>query len=227
MIIGGFQKFSMIDYPGKISAIIFTQGCNFRCGYCYNSELVNPKFFTSPIPEDDVISFLKTRKGKVEAVVITGGEPTLQSDLISFIKKVKRLGFLAKLDTNGSDPEMLNKALKLVDYVAMDVKAPIKKYKKIAHVNIDPKKIIESINIIMNSNIGYEFRTTVVKSLLSNDDFLDIGMSIKGANLYVLQKFVPSKTLDPKFMREDPPTDDEMKKIREIVKGYVKQCIIR
>ena len=122
MNIGGIEKFSLIDYPGKISAIVFTQGCNFRCGYCHNPELVFPSLFRSSISEENVFSFLKKRIGKIQALVITGGEPTIQEDLIDFIKKVKQLGFLVKLDTNGSNPKVIKEIIKakLVDYIAME-----------------------------------------------------------------------------------------------------------
>ncbi|HEC86320.1 MAG TPA: anaerobic ribonucleoside-triphosphate reductase activating protein, partial [Thermoplasmatales archaeon] len=139
MIIGGFQRFSLIDYPGKICAIIFTQGCNFRCPYCHNPELVNPKLFQEPIDENDIFRFLEMRKGKLDAVEITGGEPTLQPDLIEFMRKIKAMGFLIKLDTNGTNPEVVEKIIKnkLVDYIAMDVKAPLEKYEKVVRAKVD------------------------------------------------------------------------------------------
>ncbi|HDI02890.1 MAG TPA: anaerobic ribonucleoside-triphosphate reductase activating protein [Candidatus Aenigmarchaeota archaeon] len=228
MIIGGFQKFSLIDYPEKISAIVFTQGCNFRCPYCHNPELVLPEKYSNPIPEEEILSFLDSRRGKLDAVVITGGEPLLQKDLFDFIKKVKDMGFLVKLDTNGSMPEVLKEAIKLgVDYIAMDVKAPLEKYREVVRAEVNEEKIKSSIEIIMHAGIEYEFRTTVVKSLLSKEDILKIGMLINGARLYVLQKFIPSKLVDPKFMKEETYSDEEFEEMKEELKRYVKECIIR
>ena len=159
MLIGGLQKTSLLDFPDKISAIVFTAGCNFRCGYCHNPELIN-----SIAPVTEVFEFLKNRVGKLEGVVITGGEPCLQKDLPEFIKQVKSLGFAVKLDTNGSYPEMLAKVLPDLDYVAMDIKAPLEKYSAVANWNGDVENIRKSIDMIMNSGVDYEFRTTVVAS---------------------------------------------------------------
>ncbi len=211
MIIGGLQKSSLLDYPDKISAIIFTSGCNFRCGYCHNPELVNSrKHIYKP---NDILEFLKTRIGKLDAVVITGGEPCLNNDLSDFIQEIKNLGFLVKLDTNGFNPDMLEKVMPFIDYIAMDIKAPLDKYEKITNVKIDTAKIKESISLIMSSHMDYEFRTTVVKSLLSYDDFIRIGDLINGARRYYLQKFIPSKTLDKSFMSEASYTDAEFQEI--------------
>ena len=229
MRIGGLQKFSLIDYPEKICAIIFTQGCNFRCPYCHNPELAEPKLFSQPIPEDEIFSFLEKRKGKLEAVEITGGEPTLQPDLIEFTKKIKDMGFLVKLDSNGTNPNIVEKAIKnkLVNYLAMDIKAPLEKYSDVVKVNVDTDKIRRSINLIMNSGIDYELRTTVVKSLLNKNDLRKIGELIHGARLYVLQKFVFSKLLDPKFLKETNYSDEEFEGFKQMMLNYVQDCIIR
>ena len=229
MRIGGFQKFSLIDYPGKICAIVFTQGCNFRCPYCHNPELVKPSLFGKTIPEEEIFSFLEKRKGKLDAVEITGGEPTLQKDLVDFIHRVKEMGYLVKLDTNGSNPEMLEIIINhgLVDYIAMDIKAPLEKYKEVTHSVISPDKIKRSIRIIMNSNIKYEFRTTVVKSQLSREDIISIGKLIEGAKLYVLQKFIPSKTLDPNFLNEKTYSDGELESLKRKLEKFVCRCLVR
>lgn len=229
MLIGGFQKFSLIDYPEKICAIVFTQGCNFRCGYCHNPELVKPEKFETPISEKDFFSFLKKRQEKLEAVTITGGEPTMQKDLIQFIKKIKSMGYLVKLDSNGSNPEVLENIfkLKIIDYIAMDTKAPLEKYFKIINTDIDIKNIEKSIKLIMNSKIDYEFRTTVVKDQLFLDDFEKMGKLIKGAKLYVLQKFIPTKTNDLKFLKKQTYSDEEFEDIKKIMQKYVQKCIIR
>jgi len=230
MKIGGFQKFSLIDYPGKISAIIFTQGCNFRCPYCHNPELADPKLFTDTLDEDSILSFLRKRVGKLDGVVITGGEPLLQHDLIEFIERIKEMGYLVKLDTNGSYPEILERLLakNLIDYIAMDIKAPLEKYPYVVQTDVCTEKIMESITIILNSNIDYEFRTTVVKDLLTEDDLICIAKLIRGAKKYVLQKFVMSKILDKSFASNVKCfSEDELKIIKEKVKKYVSECIIR
>ena len=229
MNVGGFQRFSLIDYPGKICAIVFTQGCNFRCPYCHNPELVDLEKFSKSISEKEIFSFLEKRKGKLDAVSITGGEPTLQKELIEFLKKIKNMGYLVKLDSNGTHPEIIEKIIKegLVDYLAMDVKAPLEKYNKVTGVDVDISKIKKSIDLIMNSSLDYEFRTTVLKSQLSKDDIREIGKLIKGAKLYVLQKFVPSKILDPKFLDEKTYTDEEFEQLRKEMEKYVDKCDVR
>jgi len=217
MKIGGLQKVSLIDYPGEISSIIFLQGCNFKCPYCHNPELVDSKLFGQCIDEKDVLEFLKTRIGKIDAVTITGGEPTIQNDLTPFIKRIKKMGFAVKLDSNGSRPEVIQKLLseKLLDFIAMDIKAPLAKYEKIARVPLKTDSIKESIKIILKSKIPYEFRTTVVKSLIAESDILKIAKLISGASRYTLQKFVPVKTLDKKYLKAKPFSDNELEKIRK------------
>lgn len=226
MQIGGVQKTSLLDYPDKISAIVFTCGCNFRCGYCHNPELIvvknEPAWTTAGFFE-----FLNTRKGKLDGVVITGGEPCIQNGLIDFIKQIKDMGFLVKLDTNGTYPQVLKEVLPFVDYIAMDIKAPLYKYKNITKVNIDTEKIKDSINIIMNSGVEYEFRTTVVKSQLDKKDFEAIGELIKGAEKYYLQKFVPSKTLDTRLMSEKTYSNQEFNQIISILNNNIKRIWLR
>ena len=224
MQIGGVQKISLLDFPDKISAIVFTQGCNFRCGYCHNPELIVSRNEPS---DDGFFEFLKTRKGKLDGVVITGGEPCLQKDLIEFIRRIKDMGFLVKLDTNGSFPDVLEQALPYIDYVAMDIKAPLDKYFDIVRVKINPDKIRGSISLIMNSGVDYEFRTTVLKSQLSYEDFEKIGEMIKGVKKYYLQKFVPSKTLDKNMMKETTYSNAEFEKIKDILSEYVYNVVIR
>jgi anaerobic ribonucleoside-triphosphate reductase activating protein len=156
--------------------ILFTQGCNFRCPYCHNPELIEFKPH-NPIEQEEVLSFLEKRRGKLDAVSITGGEPTLQPDLIDFLEKIKSMNYLIKLDSNGSHPEILEKIVEkgVVDYLAMDVKGPLKKYQEVVNSNVNADKIKESISLIMNSGLDYEFRTTVVKSQLSPEDIVEIG----------------------------------------------------
>lgn len=213
--IGGLQKSSLIDYPGKISAIIFTQGCNFACPYCHNPELGANEISTS-YQAASIIEFLHSRKGKLDAVVITGGEPTLHTGLPEFIKKIKNLGFLVKLDTNGTNPKMLEQLIseKLIDYVAMDIKAPIEKYSDIVCSKVKTDNILKCIEILKNSKVDYEFRTTVVKSQLSRSDFFKIAALIQDAPRYYLQRFFPTKTLDESFLNEQTYSDEEFEEIK-------------
>ena len=235
MRIGNVQRFSLIDYPGRICAIIFTQGCNFRCPYCHNPELVAasaPKKGASSettMAADDILAFLEQRRGKLDAVSITGGEPLLQRGLTTFIEQVRSLGYLVKIDTNGSFPEPLKKliARELLDYIAMDVKAPLDRYEAVIKAPIAPENITESIRMIMNSGIDYEFRTTLVRTLLTTQDVEKIGTLIGGARLYVLQRFVPSKTLDPAFMEERAWTDEELSDIKKRLERSVSSVIVR
>ncbi|MFH0804317.1 MAG: anaerobic ribonucleoside-triphosphate reductase activating protein [Candidatus Zambryskibacteria bacterium] len=240
MIIGGLVKFSLNDYPGKTSAVIFTRDCNFRCGYCHNPELVLPapmlrpelKKYVKEIPSIEVFSFLESRKGKLDAVVITGGEPTQHSDLAEFIKKIKDMGFLVKLDTNGTRPLVVKDLInqKLIDYIAMDIKAPLDpaSYQKVSKMPFDTSKIEKSVALIINSGLPHEFRTTVVKSLTSFDDLRKIAESIKGAQNYFLQKFVPAAKLnDSSFINEISYPEEELKKLAAELTAFVKHCSVR
>lgn len=216
MKIGGLQKVSLIDYPGKISAVIFTQGCNFRCPYCHNPELVEQKLYRPCLPEKDILEFITTRRGKLDAVTITGGEPTLQENLISFIQKIRKMGFAVKLDSNGSHPDVLARLIrgKLLDYIAMDVKAPMEKYQNVVKVPVDIDVIRESIRIVLKAKIPHEFRTTVVVSLLAEKDIASIVREIAGAKRYVLQKFQAARTLNKLFLKEKTYSDDDLLKIK-------------
>ena len=150
MRIGGFQKFSLLDYPGKMAAIIFTQGCNFRCGYCYNLSLMCPEHFNEPLDEKEILGFLELRKGKLEGVVVTGGEPTIQLGLDDFLSKIKAMGYAIKLDTNGNRPDVLARLIesKLVDFIAMDIKTSLDRYEQAVGVSLDTQNIKKSIDLI-------------------------------------------------------------------------------
>lgn len=227
MIIGGLQKTSLIDFPEKISAIIFTQGCNFRCGYCHNPELLNRA--DAKYSEEEIFEFLKSRVGKLDGVVITGGEPTLQKDLKNFIEKIKDMGFCVKLDTNGTNPEMLEDLIKsnLLDYVAMDIKSSVINYEKTVSVNVNIDNIKKSINLLKNSDIKYEFRTTVLKNLISKEDFEQIGKEIEGAKKYYLQKFVSTKIYDENLKDEQNYSDEEFENIAQDLRKSVEFVGIR
>ncbi len=219
----------MIEYPGKIGAIAFTQGCNFRCPYCYNPELVDPDLYGECLPEEGVLSFLERRKGKLDALTITGGEPTMHHDLIDFIKCVRKIGYLIKLDTNGSCPEVLEQLIsgRLVDYVAMDIKGPLRKYKTVTRSKIDEDKIRQSIEVIMKSGMPYEFRTTVPKKLLHEDDLLEMGKLLRNASCYILQQFIPTRTLDKQFLKYEAYSQDEMECFREKLKKDIPAVRLR
>lgn len=238
MRIGGLQKFSLIDYPGKIAAIVFTQGCNFRCPYCYNPELVDPDRFGECVPEGDVIALLEARRGKLDGVVITGGEPTLQPDLADFAARVKGLGYSVKLDTNGSNPVALKSMIygKLADYIAMDIKAPLhpakkpgteSRYGEVTRSGIEPEVIRDSIDIILSSGIDHEFRTTVAWGCLQPGDIPKMAKAVKGAKRYALQKFVPSKILDTELVGLKAPSDEELLELKKSIGRYVHEVIIR
>jgi pyruvate formate lyase activating enzyme len=229
MLIGGVQKLTLIDYPGKLAAILFTQGCPLRCPFCHNSEVVVPEKFKQPISEEEIFKFLKSRVGKLEGIVISGGEPTIQDNLPLFIRKIKELGFLVKLDTSGINPQTLLLLIRanLLDYVAMDLKAPLEKYSRFTGKEIDIEKIKKSINIILNSKIPYEFRTTLLENFHDFDDVIIMAKTIEGADLYALQKFIPSSTLNPQFLSFKSFDDDILQKMRIEAEKLVKVCLIR
>lgn len=225
--IGGIQKFSTVDFPGFAVAAIFTIGCNMRCGYCHNPELVLPEQYLDPIPEQDILDFLSTRVGKLDGVAISGGEPTMQEDLPEFIRKIKAMGFLVKLDSNGTNPEMLEQLLDedLIDYVAMDIKGSIERYSQIAARPVDTNAIQRSINLI-KTRVPHEFRTTIVRTQLKPTDFESIGKMVEGADRFALQFFVPGTTVSPQFHAAKSFTDEEMAEAKDIMSKYVKECVV-
>ncbi len=225
MNIASIIKFSVIDYPSKLCCVIFTQGCNLRCPYCHNPELLEIK--RGVLSENEIFEFLYQRIGKIEAVVITGGEPTLNEDLAEFIKRIKKLDFLIKLDTNGTNPKILEELIneRLVDYVAMDIKAPLEKYEILGLKK--PKSILESINIILTSELEYEFRTTFVKKFLNIEDFEKIGRMISGAKKFVLQKFVKHGKIVDQSIDEKEISKKEIELIISIMNRCVKITEVR
>lgn len=215
---------SLVDYPGKPAAVVFTQGCNFRCPYCYNKELVIPSCFQRPIEQEEVTRFLVKRKGLLQGVVISGGEPTLQNDLLDFIRCVKQLGYSVKLDTNGSRPDVLQKAIdqNLLDFIAMDIKGSLESYEKLAGVPIDKTLIEKSISLIKNSGLEHQFRTTFVKSLLQFQDLPQILRLVDGEKSYVMQNFSSRESvLDPQLVQTGAFSQEEFENItktREILR---------
>jgi len=228
MKIGALDKFSLIDYSGNTTAIIFTQGCNFRCPFCHNPELVLPEQFEEPIPFEDILAFLKKRKGLLDAVEFTGGEPTLQPDLIEKMQIIKGLGYKIKLDTNGTNPEVVRSAIakNLVDYIAMDVKSSLEKYDEIAGVPVNKEKIKESLDLIKSSAPDYEFRTTLIRGFHDKTEMEKIGEIIRGAKRYYIQNAHFDKTVKPGFKRH-PLTKETLIEFCEIVKTFDVNCEIR
>ena len=198
MRISGLQKLAMVDFPGKLAATVFTGGCNLRCPFCHNAPLVNRVAETPELSEEDVLAFLKSRKGLLDGVVLSGGEPLLQHDAADFLKKVRELGFAVKLDTNGCFPQVLADILQqeLVDYVAMDIKNCREKYAQTVGIpGFDITPVEESVRLLQNSGINFEFRTTVVKIFHTAADIQAIGEWCQGAPHYFLQQFVDSGDL--------------------------------
>lgn len=226
----GIVKQSLVDYPGEIATVLFTKGCNFRCPFCHNPDLlIKNKNNSEQLDIEEVLRFLKERQGFIDAVVISGGEPTLHTELLEDISRIKELGYLLKLDSNGSNSEMLEKLLRadLLDYVAMDIKAPVdyKRYQQACGKlsNADFFQIRNTINLLKNSNnVQVEFRTTVIPVLHTPQDIEDMARYIQGADLYTLQQFNPRVTLDPAYTRVVPFDKEEMQDMAAICKPYVK-----
>ena len=220
MKFAGLIKNSFVDYPNEIAAVAFTLGCNFNCWYCHNKQLIqmNNKEIEL-IDEKEVLDFLESRKGFLDGVVISGGEPTLHKDLKQFILKVKNLGFKVKLDTNGTNPKLLKELIdeKLINFVAMDIKQSLSKYKNLVGDNCSVENIQKSINIILNSDIDYEFRTTFSPDI-SVDDIVEIAKMIKGARVYAIQKYNPPKEKIIKI----PHSTEDFKIAQEKANNYVK-----
>ena len=198
MKLGGLEKYSLIDYPGMVSAVLFTQGCNFRCPYCHNPELVLPKRYGPEVKLQTVMDFLHLRRKILDGVVITGGEPTIHEDLPHLLNTIKKMGLAVKLDTNGSNPWMLELLIhdKLVDYISMDIKAAPDRYYQVAGPGVDIGAVLRSIPMIAGSGIPYQFRTTVVKPLVTLNDVLEIAKLLPDRTCYRLQPFVRTKILD-------------------------------
>ncbi len=205
MMLAGFQKMTLIDYPGKIAATVFTAGCNFRCPFCHNPELVELSPETLALfhgRDKEFFIFLEKRKGILDGICITGGEPTVQRDIIPFMRKIKDMGFLVKLDSNGTRPEVLEEVFRegLADYVAMDIKNGANRYEETTNAPVSMENIRKSVKLIMESGISYEFRTTVVPGIHTEADFDGIAELIEGAEVYYLQEFRDVKVLDPRLV---------------------------
>ena len=229
MVIGGFQKFSLADFPDKISAIVFTRGCNFRCSYCHNPELVDPAQFAAAIPTEEVMRFLGSRTHQLQGVVVTGGEPTLHEDLPSFLAEIRSLGLATKVDTNGSNPELLQEIIHdaLVDYIAMDIKAPLYSYPRVTGVPVRIQDIERSARLVIESGLPHELRTTYTSSLLSKEEMANIAGIARGCALYVVQSFRASHTLDPGMRAHAGPDEPSLLLIRSLMEGAGLPVLVR
>ena len=227
MQIHGFNKTTLLDFPGHLASTVFTGGCNMRCPYCQNADLVLNPMSQPLISEEVVFDHIKKRKGIIEGVCITGGEPTLQADLEDFIKRLKELGVMVKLDSNGYRPKVLKRLMEngLLDYVAMDIKSSLDEYHIVSGVNLDTSLIKESIDLLKNGPIDYEFRTTVVKELHSKETFEKIGELLSGAKQYFLQGYIDSeRVIDRRFSSY---TKEELEGFVTILKKTIKNVSIR
>lgn len=231
MLISWIQKTTLLDFPGKVSCIIFTAGCNLRCQYCHNSEFVLPEKIskiTDFIPEEVFFNFLQSKIWVLDGVVICWGEPTVQKDLALFCRRIKQMWFLVKLDTNGQNPEVLELLLqeKLLDYIAMDIKCDYKNGEELLWVSYDKTKYFQTIEIIKNSGIDYEFRTTLIKNYHTLDNFHSLIEQISGAKKYFLQNFKWGNTLQKDFAGASF-SSHELLELKALANKYVEKCEIR
>lgn len=227
MLFTGLQKLTLLDYPGVMSCTVFTQGCNFRCPFCHNASLVSAKY-ENEISQDEILEFLEQRKNLIDGVVVTGGEPTLHPHLPDFFKEVKSLGYLIKLDTNGTNPEMLKSLVKdkLIDYVAMDIKNSPEEYSKASGTEKFMEKITESKDFLLTKPVDYEFRTTVVRGIHTQEGLVSLARWIKGADKYFLQKYKDSGDI----LLSDGLSafsDKEMMAFKDAISPIIKSISIR
>jgi len=220
--IKGLEKLSPLDFPGFICSTIFLGGCNFRCPYCHNADLVLRPQAMPTLPLDYFISYLDTRQGWLEAICVSGGEPLLEEELEVLLHVIKDRDLLVKIDTNGSLPKKMEELLgtKLVDYVAMDVKAPLRKYRQVTRSDVVEADIARSIEVIKNSGLPHTFRTTVVPGLIGEEDLLEIAKMLKGAKVFQVQQFSPRHTIDRNYLQIKPYAREEIEKMAELLKPY-------
>lgn len=231
MILGGLQKSSLIDYPGRVSCVAFFSGCNFICPYCHNPDLARGELTSRALDDGALIQFLSRRVGLIDGVVLSGGEPMLQNGLSSLCRKIKDMGFQIKVDTNGSRPAVLESLLnnRLLDYIAMDIKTDPGNYDRLAKNKSVSADIKSSIQIIMTADIDYEFRTTCVKPFVDEMIIRNITHLIQGARLYALQRFQEETLLDPEFFEEKSPlfNESELSYLKSIADHQVEKCLVR
>ncbi|MFH0835054.1 MAG: anaerobic ribonucleoside-triphosphate reductase activating protein [Candidatus Micrarchaeota archaeon] len=227
MRFGGIQKTSLIDFPGRLSTVLFTQSCNFRCPFCYNKQLVIPQPDDPWFDESSAYQTLENRKHLINAVVITGGEPSVQKDLPDFVRGLKERGFFVKLDTNGSNPAMLKGLLPLLDFVAMDAKCTPESYPLVTRSEVSEKEVRESASILLKSRTPHEFRTTAVPTIVDEAEIEKIGAWLDGAERYAIQKFLPKNTLDPQFEKVVPYPHTRLLGLVELAKKHFKNVELR
>ncbi|MBR5233338.1 MAG: anaerobic ribonucleoside-triphosphate reductase activating protein [Clostridia bacterium] len=228
MIFHGFQKMTMLDFPGYVACTVFTPGCNFRCPFCHNSLLVTRMNDSEMYMEEDILSYLKKRQGVIDGICISGGEPLMHDDIFDFVKKVKDLGFLVKIDTNGSFPDKLQKLIDSgnIDYVAMDIKNCPDRYAETVDIpGFDFEPVRKSVQILLSGKVKYEFRTTIVKEFHTPQDMVEIGKLIQGADKYFLQHFIESEGNIQQGLT--PLCREEMENLRLSVVRFVKSAELR
>ena len=228
MIVKGLMKTSLIDFPGNIAAVIFTAGCNMRCPFCHNAKLVLNSKELKKYNEEEIFSFLKTRKHLIDGVCITGGEPTLYKDLPDYIRKIRAMGLKVKLDSNGTNPQMLKYLFdeKLIEYIAMDIKHTPDKYIVAAGADTPMTKIKESIKLIRESGVDYEFRTTILPEIHSKKDIIEIGKWLSGCMQYSIQNFVPNEDMfNPNLSKRF--TEVEMVALKQELENYIDRVEIK
>jgi len=224
MKFSGIRKTSLVDFPDKIATVLFTPGCNLRCPFCHNWRIVlnpEPPFLT----EENVLRILEKRRKYVDAVVITGGEPTIHKELPRFLQKLKERGFAIKLDTNGFFPQVLEQCLPYLDYIALDVKTSLEKYPRLGAVNT--AELLRTIEILKNGRIEYEFRATVVPGFLDEEDIPKIGEIVKGGRRFAFQQFVPGNTLEKSFSEVKPYSNEVIAHFGQAMKKYVAEVVLR
>ena len=226
----GFSKTSLLDWDGHVVATVYLQGCNWRCLYCHNPELVPLEPTYDELEFEQIAEYIRDNSDFLDGVAISGGEPTIHPDLPILIAKIRDLGMKVKLDTNGSNPEMLEDLLGsgMLDYVAMDIKAPLnEKYREITKVNVDLEAVKRSISLLMTSGVGHEFRTTVIPFLLEEKDIESIAAFIGGAQKYALHQFKNEKTLEKKMELVSPYPEEKLRAMADISKRYVRKVVVR
>lgn len=224
MKFSGLQKISLIDYPNKVASVLFTPGCNLRCGYCHNARIA-----TNPQPpflqEGAAIELLEKRKKYVDAVVVTGGEPCMHKELPKFLAKLKEHGFQVKLDTNGFFPDVLEECLRSADYVAVDVKTSLEKYARLGAM--DTAGLVRTVAILKSGRVAHEFRTTLVPDLVTAEDIAKIGELLKGAHTVALQQFIPKETLDKGFQALKPYAPEVIAEFAQTMRKFAENIALR
>jgi len=228
MKIGGFQKISTVDYPGYLASTIFLSGCNLKCKYCHNPSLANGQMGNEETSVEEVLAYLEKRKGLIDAVCISGGEPTIHEDLEELVISVKEMGYKVKLDTNGTNPSVVKNLIDkdLLDYIAVDIKATVDKYHEVSGCFVNTEKIKETIKLIINSKVDYEFRTTLLPDL-DHDDIKEIAGYVEGSSKYVIQQFRNKVTLNEDYSNKIPHKSDYIMEISDNIRHMFKQCEVR